>query len=668
MKNIMNKRDANRKYEVCIIGALAGGLIFILLYGVSVLNPMNDSWILNGYDESDVIQHYAGWVTFRNSDWSFPLGMNNTLAWPDGTIISFTDSLPWISILFKVFRNILPDTFQWFGLYIFACFLLHGCAGALLGTRGMSCGVYRDIFAFLSGILFACVPTLWERAFRHTALASQWLFLLALYFYLEYRYKYQKGSDKFAWQIPLLAFISVGIHPYFMPLVMMCALLLSVDYGRYRKRWKKALIWFGISLVAAYIGGIICGALGFGVNVSRDGYGWFSMNLNALINPYSAGGYTWSKVFPVLSQAKGQYDGFNYWGLGIIILLLASLDRSVKKAISDSVNLRTWWHRNYTVFCACVFLACFAVSNSVYFGTSGVEISLPTAIVNLCGIFRASSRMFYLVTACMLVYGVYSLRKNTNILVAGSDGSKKYHQFISVILMIAVISVQLWDLQTVIVEKHTKFQQEPTLSVVNSENTAHLGDTHSKLMCTESSVGIDRTLAVLAGKQNLTTNICIANSGAYPNAAQSWIDASEQLLGGDYDADTVYVTGNSDEWANWQEIFKGNDAVSLIVVCGYYFLIPVNGTSDALTLNSDVTWTLAELTDDNWTNGYSNYQNIVLFDRNDNLLTQLYKSTCLVCGDNEYEIIEIDFDEIWIRVTLNSDASDCMYPETILVK
>ena len=39
------------------------------------------------------------------------------------------------------------------------------------------------LFGAVGGLLFACLPTLWERAFRHVALASQYLFLFALYAY-----------------------------------------------------------------------------------------------------------------------------------------------------------------------------------------------------------------------------------------------------------------------------------------------------------------------------------------------------------------------------------------------------------------------------------------------------------------------------------------------------
>ena len=223
-------QNTKRRWLAALLGAAAGMVVFFLLYGTSTLHPTYDAWILNGYDEWDIQQHYAGWVLFRNSHWAFPLGLADTIAAPDGTVISFTDSIPWVSIFFKALRGVLPSTFQWFGWYTLFCFAMQGAAGALLCARGQAkTGAGALVFSTLGGLLFVMLPTLWERAFRHTALASQWLFLLALYAFLEYRQNLHSGTAKFPWAMPVLAFLAVGIHPYFLPLVMMCALLAAVD-------------------------------------------------------------------------------------------------------------------------------------------------------------------------------------------------------------------------------------------------------------------------------------------------------------------------------------------------------------------------------------------------------------------------------------------------------
>ena len=238
-------QNTKRRWLAALLGAAAGMVVFFLLYGTATLHPTYDAWILNGYDEWDIQQHYAGWVLFRNSHWAFPLGLADTIAAPDGTVISFTDSIPWVSIFFKALRGVLPSTFQWFGWYTLFCFAMQGAAGALLCARGQAkTGAGALVFSTLGGLLFVMLPTLWERAFRHTALASQWLFLLALYAFLEYRQNLHSGTAKFPWAMPVLAFLAVGIHPYFLPLVMMCALLAAVELGRQKKAWGRAALQF----------------------------------------------------------------------------------------------------------------------------------------------------------------------------------------------------------------------------------------------------------------------------------------------------------------------------------------------------------------------------------------------------------------------------------------
>lgn len=55
-----------KKYRWPLTGALLGALIFLLLYGVRVLDPTSVDWILNN-PSPDPAQHYLGWELFRRS-------------------------------------------------------------------------------------------------------------------------------------------------------------------------------------------------------------------------------------------------------------------------------------------------------------------------------------------------------------------------------------------------------------------------------------------------------------------------------------------------------------------------------------------------------------------------------------------------------------------------
>ena len=174
-----------KTWVLLLLGALLGLAAFLCLYGTAPLDPANDAWIWYGYDETDIHQHYAGWLGFRNSSWQFPLAQADALAYPAGTgvNISFTDSLPWVSVLFKLLAPVLPAQFQWFGLYELAAFILQGVAAALV----LGLFLYNLLPLAAGTALFAFSPIMIERAFRHVALSSHYIVLFALYAYLRGR-------------------------------------------------------------------------------------------------------------------------------------------------------------------------------------------------------------------------------------------------------------------------------------------------------------------------------------------------------------------------------------------------------------------------------------------------------------------------------------------------
>lgn len=101
------------------IGFGMGAIVFVIIYGVKILNPTYVDWLLGG---GDLSQHYLGWEFFRKGDWKFPLGLTDMAAYPLETSVVFTDSIPLFALFFKIFRNILPQNFQYFGIYGILCF------------------------------------------------------------------------------------------------------------------------------------------------------------------------------------------------------------------------------------------------------------------------------------------------------------------------------------------------------------------------------------------------------------------------------------------------------------------------------------------------------------------------------------------------------------------
>lgn len=80
-----------------LIGALLGALFFFCIFGFKLLKPSYIEWQL----DRDAAQHYLGWEFFRYEPWHFPPGKIDGYGTPDGSSITYTDSIPVMALLFS---------------------------------------------------------------------------------------------------------------------------------------------------------------------------------------------------------------------------------------------------------------------------------------------------------------------------------------------------------------------------------------------------------------------------------------------------------------------------------------------------------------------------------------------------------------------------------------
>lgn len=172
-----------KKYDYVIISAAIAALVFILIYGTAVLDVTNDGWILANYDEWDNVQHYTGWLAYRDSQWQFPLGNAINMAYPNGGNIAYADTMPIVSVFFKLLSPILPHTFQYAGIMMFAFFMLQGAASSLV----INLFTENKLYSVAASLFFDISPIFLERGFRHTSLAAHFIVLFAIYYYFKYR-------------------------------------------------------------------------------------------------------------------------------------------------------------------------------------------------------------------------------------------------------------------------------------------------------------------------------------------------------------------------------------------------------------------------------------------------------------------------------------------------
>ena len=377
------------------VAALIGLALFFLYCDPRILLPGEVRWLMSG----DPAQHFLGWQFFRNTPLlQFPLGANPLFGGDESSSIVFTDSLPLLALLLKPFRALLPALFQYEGAWILLCFLLQPLfAFRLLGHFTRERGL-----RLLGAALFALAPPMLWRLYGHYSLLAHWTLLAALGEYFSPRHRAAR------WGV-LLA-VTALVHAY---LLVMVAAIGCADLVR-RSR-ERELTWRR-SVTAATLGagglGLLMWLVGYFTlpgGLSSSGYGYYRMNLLAPIDPNAE----WSLLLRDQFDLKGEYEGFNYLGIAVWCLLIATAPR-----LLGAEPPRLAWRRHAPLAVTSFALFLYAISNQVYLGSHRVaSLHFSRDVERVFNVFRASGRMFwpvvYLIYLAVLVLFWRSFARRT---------------------------------------------------------------------------------------------------------------------------------------------------------------------------------------------------------------------------------------------------------------
>ena len=317
-----------KKYRWPLTGALLGALIFLLLYGVRVLDPTSVDWILNN-PSPDPAQHYLGWELFRRSPVHLPyIGANYNAVYPFRTSVLFTDSLPLAALLFKLLGGILPTRFQYFGWWGLFCYMMQGglaqaviariagvqptfgrgdkskAAIAIIMSPGQTAKLWGSVLGAGVLVLF---PALTMRTFAHEALAGTWLVLLALYLWLRSD-ELMSATCRACLLWGLMGLLCAGIHLYYLPMVG----LVLVGYAVRRALQKR-----GPAAVLLPIAAFCAAAL-----AELFLLGAFAVNFAGYSNGYLSGADYLGLFVPWLAQSWEQNV---YMGLGAVLAVVLAI-------------------------------------------------------------------------------------------------------------------------------------------------------------------------------------------------------------------------------------------------------------------------------------------------------------------------------------------------------
>ncbi|MFN6338118.1 MAG: DUF6311 domain-containing protein [Cyanobacteriota bacterium] len=310
--------------------ALVAVAVWLLAWGPCAA-PWHTACFTNG-GWGDHKHHYQGWITYLHSPvWLPPT--SRAFTWPFTSSVMFTDSVPLAAILFKPLTRLLHlgDWQYLSALSLANGLLISGCAVAIGQAR-----LWRPAATFALGTLLLTHPLSWSRLIvSHESLQLHGVLLLGLTWLI------QRRSGLVPWC--LLCGASLGIHPYYTPMLLAAALVAQLGDGAapigvwLRARGMvilKSLAALGLTLaVAAWLFGFLPGSAGSGSEV------WGANGL-ALLDPQKH-----SAILPPLRKREPfEVEGFAYLGIGLAAgLVLCQAQMRANRPDPWPLVPRLWW-------------------------------------------------------------------------------------------------------------------------------------------------------------------------------------------------------------------------------------------------------------------------------------------------------------------------------------
>ena len=499
------------------VAALAIGLlVFLSLRGARIVRPGNTDWLMS----ADPITYQTGWQFFRQTPWlQWPLGANPAYGMELGSSIVFTDSIPLLAILFKVFNPLLPATFQYFGMWLAACFCLQSFFAFKLLRR-----FTEDPLLALAGCaFFAVAPVfLFRLAQSHLALMAQWIVLASLWLHFAPRLHTRK------WIVLLL--LSTWIHAYLLVMAWLiwCAdMLQRLILGQAEVRGLGLRFAAGTAAIATAMWA--AGYFMLGSDVGTGGFSIYRTNLIALFDPDNV----WSLLLRTQPHGPGDYEGFAYLGVGMLALAaiaLAELLRTGAGPLRPGVA---------PLVVMALVLTVFAVSPRVAFGSHELfAYPLPDFVKPAVNAFRVSGRFFWPVYYLLLAGVLYVI-------------FSRLPKRAALVLCVAALVLQIADSAEGWKQLKTQLAKAPVWSSpMRSAAWEQLAVRYDKLLLiSPHSVPV----SWIASVQFASRHRMSVNTGLFARIRQSTVDAMNagyvsSIERSDYRADALYLFDDDGMW------------------------------------------------------------------------------------------------------------------------
>jgi hypothetical protein len=356
-------------------------------YVKPLINPLSLEVVMR----DDWAQHALGWLYFRNQGLSFPLGKLPNFLYPVGTTVGYMDAIPWVALTLRPFSALLPESFQYLGLWIALC----SASLAFVAARIASGVTPHWEQQALVGALTAMAPTLITRIV-HPALCGHTFVVTALALNLMRTDTAAEARRVMGWAL-LVVVLGSATHPYFA--VMPLALLFGLPWRLRRQLgpWVASVAALCLLGCAATVLTAL-GYLGGGMNDQIDGFGTYSANLNALFNSMGH-----SRIFHTLDYAPSQYEGYGYLGAGVFLMMAAAVLTLLWPRARRRVTTLPWRRAGWPLLAA-VACAVFAFASPIRWGEREVlSLGFYEHLHFITDAFRSSGRFIWPLAYCVVI-------------------------------------------------------------------------------------------------------------------------------------------------------------------------------------------------------------------------------------------------------------------------
>jgi hypothetical protein len=382
-------------------------LISFIFLGVTIgfgnISFQSVDWLHDG-NESAIEQ--TAWYFFRNDVWRFPLGLNPNYGDDITTSIVFSDSVPILAFFFKIFKSILPENFQYFSLWYFLCFYFQ----LFFSYKILKKFTDSESYSLIGSIFFLLAPIFIFRMNYHASVSAQWLLLFTLYLALTTK----TDESKLPWFF-LIIFSSLILYNFTIIILAVYSLLrffeLKFTKSSFYSLIKDFFIITPSLLLTLYLAGYLEIRIGDTLAV---GFGQHKLNLLSIVDPVNTvQNISWSWFLPDIQLSKEEeLEGFNYLGVGQIIMLLFALVLILNQKFNSNLSLIKNNKKIKTFLIISIFLTLWALSNKISFGSyTLLEIPLNKFIFAALSIAKASGRLFWIVNYFLVIISIIIIYK-----------------------------------------------------------------------------------------------------------------------------------------------------------------------------------------------------------------------------------------------------------------